>query len=252
MSLACPRAENWPNCSVTYDPYQNISTPIIAVTKMRALTFCVVVTPEQVAGFEAFAYDFFEREGYPGIGISSFGQGIWALNETTQTRFHSTEAYRHGQYEILLPVLEVGNLAANRPSVMYNFYSEQKRVQSVDDALNCFYTGNRTAAECTSVTDVIGLVQDATFNPAVVVVYPVTPLLNRSIVTGTMMSVFNWDTVFSTSVPDYVHGLDIVLCGSQEEYTFRYVVMHPFPLFFTVLKVLKLIVPVMQSERWRR
>jgi hypothetical protein len=221
MSLACPRAENWPNCSVTYDPYQNISTPIISVARMLTLTFNVVVAPKQVAGFEAFAYDFFEREGYPGIGISSFGKGIWAFNETTQTRFHSTEAYRHGQYEILLPVLEVGNLAANRPSVMYNFYSEQKRVQSVDHMLNCFYARNRTAAECTSVTDVIALVQDATFNPAVVVVYPVTPLLNSSFVTGTMMSVFNWDTVFTNAVPEYVSGLDIVLCGSQEKYTFR-------------------------------
>jgi hypothetical protein len=187
---------------------------------MRALSFCVVVAPEQVKGFEAFAYDFFEWEGYSGIGISSFGKGIWAFNESTQTRYHSTEAY-HGQYDILLPVLEVGNLAANLPSVMLNFYSEKKRVQSVDHMLNCFYARNRTAAECTAITDVISLVQDATFNPAVVVVHPVTPLLNTSLVTGTMMSVFNWDTVFSNALPNYVSGLDIVLCGSQDKYTFR-------------------------------
>jgi hypothetical protein len=89
--------------------------------------------------------------------------------------------------------------------------------------LNCFYARNRTAAECAAITDVIALVQDATFSPAVAVMYPVTPLLNSSSVTGVMLSVFNWDTVFSSALPDYVSGLDVVLCSGAGEYTFRYV-----------------------------
>jgi hypothetical protein len=190
---------------------------------MRALSFGVVLTSEQVDGFEAFAYDFFDREGYPGIGINSFGKGIWALNETAKTKYHSTEPYADGQYDILLPLLEVGNLAANRPSVMYNLYSEKKRVQNIDHMLNCFYARNRTATECSAITDVIFLVQDVTFSPAVLVMHPVTPLHNNSVVTGLVQSVFNWDTVFSHALPEYVSDLDVVLCGGQDKYTFRYV-----------------------------
>jgi hypothetical protein len=221
MSLACPQAENWPNCSVPYDAYQNITAPIIAVAEMKALSFAVVITPEQVGGFEAFAYDLFERDGYPGVGINSFGKGIWALNETTMTKYHSTEPYPEGQYDLLLPVLEVGNLAANRAAVMYNGYTEKKRVQTIDQMLNCFYARNRTATECSAITDVIFLVQDPTFNPAVVVMHPVTPLQNSSKVTGFMMSVFNWDTVFSSALPESIHGLDVVLGVTQDKYTFR-------------------------------
>jgi hypothetical protein len=222
MSLACPREENWPNCSVPYNVYQNITMPIMSVAKMRALSFGVVVTPEQLDGFEAFAYDFFELEGYPGIGVNSFGKGIWALNETTNTKYHSTEPYAGGQYDILLPLTEVGDVTANRASVMYNTYAEKKRVQNIDYMLNCFYARNRTATECSAITDVILLVQDATFNPAVVVVHPVTPLQNTSKVTGAMMSIFNWDTVFSSALPEFSHGLDVVLCGGSDKYTFRY------------------------------
>jgi hypothetical protein len=223
MSLSCPLVENWPNCSIPYDPFQNITAPIISITNMRALSFGVILTPDQVDGFEAFAYDFFDREGYPGIGINSFGKGIWAFNETTKTKYHSTEAYAGGQYDILLPILEVGNLAANRPVVMYNGYSEEKRVQNVDHMLNCFYARNRTAAQCATITDVLFLVQDPTFNPAVLVMYPVTPLQNSSALTGVVQTVFNWDTVFSNALPGYVSGLDVVLSGGQDKHTFRYV-----------------------------
>jgi hypothetical protein len=221
MSLACPQAENWPNCSVPYDAYQNITTPIISVAKMRALSFGVVLSPEQVGGFENFAYNFFEREGYPGIGISSFGKGIWALNETTKTRYHATEPYAGGQYDILLPVFEVGNLAVNRAAVLYNAYTEKKRVQTIDQMLNCFYARNRTATECSAITDVIFLVQDATFNPAIAVMHPITPLQNGSTVTGAITAVFSWDAVFSSALPEYSHGLDIVLGGNEDKYTFR-------------------------------
>jgi hypothetical protein len=230
MSLACPHVENWPNCSVPYNAYQNITAPIISVAKMRALSFGVVLTPEQVSGFEAFAYDFFEREGYPGIGINSFGKGIWALNETTDTKYHSTVPYAAGQYNILLPLFEVGNLAANRAAVMFNTYGDEKRVQNIDHMLNCFYARNRTATECSSITDVIFLVQDVTFSPAVVVLHPVTPLLNTSAVTGLVQSVFNWDAVFSSVLSESASDLDVVLCGSQDMYTFRYVSFSPILL----------------------
>jgi hypothetical protein len=181
----------------------------------------VVLTGEQVGEFEAFAYDFFKEEGYPGIGINSFGKGIWALNETTKTKYHSTVPYAEGHYNILLPLFEVGNLAANQGSVMYNGYSEKTRIQNIDSMLNCFNARNRTATECSAITDVIFLVQDPAFNPAVAVMHPVTPLQNSSKVTGVMLSIFNWDTVFSSALPEFSPGLDVVLCGGQEKYTFR-------------------------------
>lgn len=219
LSMACPSTESWPNCTIPMESYANISNPLIENSNMRTLSFAPIITANQVDEFEAFAYNFYESEGYPDLGISTFGKGISALNQTSGARYHDQFGYQFGENKILVPLLEVGNLLTNKQVAMFNLYSEANRVKVIDHIIDCFES---TPSEtCTSVTDVVFLIQDTTFRPAVLVMHPISPRLDRSALTGFVQSVFSWDTVLLYAIPHYVNSLDVVLSGGEKSYTFR-------------------------------
>jgi hypothetical protein len=161
-----------------------------------------------VPSFEAFAYDFFDREGYSHLGNQSFGRGIYSKNGTEE--FHDLDGHSYGRNDILTPVLQIGNLATNTRAVLFNLYSQEKRIDAIDDMIDCFHSGvdRRT---CSAITDVIWLVQDPEFRPAVLVVHPIAPKHNPHNISALVYTVHNWDTIISYSVPSYVTGLDAVL-----------------------------------------
>lgn len=202
--------------------YLNMTEPLSTMTKMRTLSFSMIVTPEQVAGFEAFAYDFYERDGYPNLGISSIGKGIYAVNASTKVRYHDTEGLQHGERHVLVPILQTGFLNLNKGTLMYNFYSEPTRSRTIDAVMNCVADTGISNKDCTSATDNIQLIQDATFRPAILIIHPVFPRFNSTVLTGFIQAVFNWDSVFISSLPTYVPTVDVVLSGGTETFTFRY------------------------------
>lgn len=183
ISMSCPDAVQWPNCSIPLDSYLNISDPIIELAVMRSIAFAPVITADQVASFEAFAYDFFEESGYDNMGMSSFGRGVSSVNSSCGCRFHDMDGYPDGEHPVLTPVLQIGNIATNGPAVMFNLYSQAYRVAAIDSTLNCFQNGGRMDA-CASITDIIHLVQDPVFRPAVLIIYPISPVNDPDILTG--------------------------------------------------------------------
>jgi hypothetical protein len=184
------------------------------------MVLATMITPAEIRAYEDFAYDFYDSNGYPGLGISSFGKGIAALNKTTGDRFHDTLGLQHGRRDILVPILLSGNLESNLPSLMYNLYSDETRAMNIDNIMDCFEV-NESSVDCISVTDNIFLVQDTVFRPAVLVGYPIAPLYNKTLLTGLTQAVYNWDTVFISALPNYLHALDVVLSGGTKTYTFR-------------------------------
>ncbi|KAJ1437425.1 hypothetical protein B484DRAFT_236855 [Ochromonadaceae sp. CCMP2298] len=101
---------------------------------------------------------------------------------------------------------------------MFNLYSQAARVSAIDHMIDCFAEGG---TECTSITDIIHLVQDPVFRPAVLILHPVTPYHDKGTLTGLTYIVQNWDTVFGGVLPDIVKGIDVVVSGGQHEYTFQ-------------------------------
>ncbi|KAJ1433776.1 hypothetical protein B484DRAFT_447076 [Ochromonadaceae sp. CCMP2298] len=221
VSMECPTTAHWPNCSVgPLVSYLNITDPIIETINTRTIAFAPIITPAQVSEFEAFAYDFFESNGYPDLGITEDIRGISSVNYSSDDlhRFHDTEGYQEGGHKVLTPVLQIGNLDTNTPAVMFNLYSQAARVSAIDHMIDCFAAGG---TECTSITDIIHLVQDPVFRPAVLILHPVTPYHDRGNLTGLTYIVQNWDTVFEGVLPDIVKGIDVVLSGGQNKYTFQ-------------------------------
>jgi hypothetical protein len=223
VAMVCDDPAQWPNCSLPMRSFFNITDPLIEMVEMRAMAFAPVIKPDQVLEFEAFAYKTFEEGGYDDMGISSFGRGVSSVNSSTGTRFHDTDGpHLNNKYQILTPVLQVGNLNENRGVVMFNLYSEKTRIAAIDFMIDCFYAGGR-GAECVSITDIIHLVQDEEFRPAVLVIHPMTAFNNSDKLVGLNYGVLNWDTVFSNIVPKSVSRIDIVLEGGELSYTFQIV-----------------------------
>lgn len=238
VSMVCPSSSNWPNCSVPYISYENITDPLMKGNNMRALTFGVVLDPQHQQQFESFAYQFYEDSNHGDIGIKDFGTGIWAENITTNEIYHDLGEYFVGNRNIMVPILEVGDLPMNRHSIMFNLYSEKIRARSIDQVLECYDNTMKTTG-CTSITEVIRLVQDESFIPSAHILHPIVPLYttttsttgttttsstssNMTLVSGILLSIFHWDDVFTGAIPEYVSDLDVVLSDENSAaFSFR-------------------------------
>jgi hypothetical protein len=220
LANQCPYESSWPNCSMPIDTFLNVSDPIIEMANLRTIAFAPIITPEQVPAFEEFAYDFFEREGHPEFGIRSFGKGVYSKDGDVV--YHDVNGSSLGHNRILTPVLQIGNLASNRAAILYNLYSQQARINAIDDMISCFHSAS-DPQECSTITDIIWLVQDKNnFRPAVLVVHPIAPKYAPDKLMGLVYTVHNWDTIIGYSLPDYVTGLDAVLSRNTEKpYTYR-------------------------------
>jgi hypothetical protein len=181
-----------------------------------------------VAGFEAFAYDFYESEGYPNLGMSDFGHGIYA-RDADSNRFHDTESPTHGTHDVLMPNLLAANIESNAPAIMLNIYSQESSFGAIDKVIDCAVLAmskNLSTSTCYEISDIMWLVQDdAEFRPAGTIYYPLLPEQEDSAsgVTGICYVLFNWDTIFKNSIPGYIEGLEVVLIhGEDEIYTYEF------------------------------
>ncbi|CAE7274942.1 tcsA [Symbiodinium microadriaticum] len=202
------------------ESFLNITDPIIEMANLRTIAFCPIITPDEVASFEAYAYDFFGREGYSHLGIRpEFGRGVYSMRNNVA--FHDVNGSHLGRNRILTPVVQIGNLATNTPAVMFNLYSEQKRINAIDDMIDCFHASTHRR-DCSAITDIVHLVQDPEFRPAVLVVHPLAPRYAPQSLKGLVYTVHNWDTIISYALPSYVSGLDVVLSVTGGlDYTYR-------------------------------
>lgn len=76
LSKRFPSGTDWP--MIELPGYVDISSSIAALTGSDGQATAVVVSPDQIADFEAHAKDVFERDGRPETaGYSDFGFGVW-------------------------------------------------------------------------------------------------------------------------------------------------------------------------------
>ena len=227
IGLYCPYAEQWPNCSINMNSFLDVADPIIELAKMRAIAFTPIISPSQLPEFEAYAYEFLKEDGYDYLGVFEFGKGVYSVNSTINVttgepvgRYHDVNGNGGGRHDILTPVIQIGNLEENTAAVMFNLYSQEKRINAIDFMIDCF-NETKSLTSCTSITDIIHLVQDPEFRPAVLIIHPLVPKYNQTELKGLTYTVHNWDTILSRSLPDYVFGIVAVLHAGNTDYSFR-------------------------------
>eukprot|EP01039_Chlorochromonas_danica_P011647 gene11647-13062_t len=225
-ALLFPNASSWPYNAIPLTNFVAMTSPLMRMAQVRAAVLSPLVTPEQVQPFEDFAYDWLNKSGRPDLGISWFGKGIYALNETTHKRYHDTKGSSLGAHRLLAPVIEAGNLTKNAGSFMYNFYSEIHRIQAVDASIACVQEMSsplEALQQCASFSDVVTLVGDwPVFNPAAVLTQPV--VMDSKDVVAIVFVAFNWINEFNRAVNDEVTGLHIVLRFAQEEVSYTFLI----------------------------
>jgi signal transduction histidine kinase/CheY-like chemotaxis protein len=221
VGVMCPNADQWPNCSIPMQEFLKVVDPIIEVAEMRAIAFTPIISPSQLMEFEAFAYDFLSRDGYDYLGVSDFGKGVYSVNASTGKRFHDVNGNVDGQYNILTPVIQIGNLDANTAAVMFNLYSQEKRITAIDSMITCYTENNNCVYNCTTITDIIHLVQDDEFRPAVLIIHPLVPSHNKTELVGLTYAVHNWDSILSEALPKHVYGIVAVLHAGNVDYSFK-------------------------------
>jgi hypothetical protein len=107
-----PDADIWP--FITIPGFETISNNLVATSSGRDMGLAPLVTPEQLADFEDFIYDFYENKRDPpfpnGTATSSFGKGVWGIDPsfgTSDKRYHETDGTTSydSPHKIFAPVI---------------------------------------------------------------------------------------------------------------------------------------------------
>jgi len=225
-----PNAEEWP--FVLVDGYDQISSRLVQTISGDGMGFAPIVTPGELADFEAFAYESYNTTlGYPNTtAVSGFGKGVWAKDgkdkfgiEHPDKKYHeaimnpNAETYYGSPYEIYAPVLQ-HSAGANANPLLLNLHNEKNRGQTIDSILDC--SKNSSNLECGQMTDMLLLTQRRM--PASLIMQPIFPANDPSEVTGIVSSPLNWEDVLDNAFGTEVNGIDCVLSSSTGiTYTYR-------------------------------
>lgn len=223
-SFGCPHADMWPNCSaLSMEYYSNFTKVLVDISKKNSISINPIITKEQIGGFESFAYDYFDQQGYGvdgphyTLGMSSgLGKGIFARNSSGL--YKSVDYYPYGENEILAPVFLASNLEVNRNAVMFNVYSETLRVRAIDNLLRCVHESG-SHIDCAAITGIIDLIQMDGYSPAALVFSPITPYHNESTVVALVVAVFNWENMLNDKKSS-LSNVVVILNYLDVSYTF--------------------------------
>mmetsp|Transcript_18150 Transcript_18150/g.30498 ORF Transcript_18150/g.30498 Transcript_18150/m.30498 type:complete len:252 (+) Transcript_18150:94-849(+) len=132
-----PDANQWPN--VYYEGYSIIGNALLRTSSVQEISFSPFVTPDQLASFEAFAYDKIESEYSAGVGSSSFGQGVFGFDiflDAYDKRYHDVNATTtYGSPNtILAPLLQT---LTDTSLLMYNGHSNERVGEAIDRMIAC-------------------------------------------------------------------------------------------------------------------
>jgi len=209
-----PDSSMWPY--VARGHFGRMVAPMISLLGARNINHVPIVYPRNLYEFETFAYDFFDSdaESISGLGISPFGKGVYAFNESGMKYHDTTGVTNFSPYNIITPVFQVGNVKQNSPVVMYNTHAESVRGKGIDGVIDCF-ASNGDPGSCSTLTDFIFLVQDDVKSPAAIFYYPEIPAHNSSHLVGFVAVVLSWDAVLVNTYHDRKGNTDILLVLSS-------------------------------------
>jgi hypothetical protein len=212
LSYRCPDAVEWPNCSMPLQYFQDITSTFVDLSDTMSLDSCPIMTVEQQAGFEAYAYDMFQKQGYPEqAGISPFGKGIYA-NYENGTRYHHHGQTSFSKYDVLVPVFQPAFINKLWTAIMFNMHSEPTRAAALDEVINCTNAVNQTefiahghpiTQHCTSITDFLQPVHDDTASPFSLMFAPIFPNNDNTTLVGINTIVFEWASILTTTGSNY-------------------------------------------------
>jgi hypothetical protein len=194
-----PDADVWP--FITIPGFETISNNLIATSSGRDMGLAPFVTPEQLADFEDFIYDFYENKRDPpfpnGTATSSFGKGVWGLNpslNTSDQRYHETDGTTHYEspHKLFAPVIH--HPAGAHPILLFNAHFQKTRGEALDSIIDCSVmraeSDDPDSFICGVMTDMLILVESGSKpGPGALIFQPIYPANNKTVVSFTRVVV---------------------------------------------------------------
>jgi hypothetical protein len=231
-----PDAQTWPK--VNLNGFEEISRNVIETSSGRSMGLLPIVTPTTLAEFEDYAYDVVFAGTYPNdTVVSSFGRGVFALNpslNSTDRRYHDTDGatYWNSPNKIMTPYLA----HSLGPSIlMANLHSFELFGRLIDAVIACSDGRARAVSEdssgqasrpqeCSVLSDVLiltGSTEDVKSGPGAIIMEPIYPTNNDTVLTGLISSTIVWEEVFGNVFPSKTNGIDCVLATETQVYTYH-------------------------------
>jgi hypothetical protein len=233
---AFPDAQMWP--SVNLKGFKEISRTVIEISSGRSMGLLPIVTPKNIAAFEDYAYDVVFAGTYPNdAGISSFGRGVYALNPSlnnTDKRYHDTDGVTswNSPNNITTPFLA----HSLGPSIlMGNLHAFELFGRLIDAVIACSNERARAVSddpsgqasmpqECSVLSDVLvltGETEDVKSGPGAIIIEPVYPTNDNTVLTGVISSTIVWEEVLERIFPSKMNGVDCVLETEAQIHTYH-------------------------------
>jgi hypothetical protein len=186
LATACPSASQWPNCSIPSLEFSSRTSPLSSMSGVLIFAVTPIVRPEKRKSFEAFAADYYSKDGGYPPGTGSIG--IYHLDGVTPVRSpNHTDPSLHRR-DIFVPFLYT--------SVPFTYladaYNDPTLGPTLDEILDC--VDDNTHESCSTTTTFIPS------SPFSGIGTPIKPINDPDTVVGFAGATFAWETLFSTAV----------------------------------------------------
>ena len=213
--------------NVSFPGFNLLAYYLNTVAQVRGIAWLPLVTPSQLAGFQAYAVQTLGSQwagvtpvqaGYVNATTMATGiatttrnvlGGVFAGNASVHLPINASASY-------YFPLIQESPLATNEAVIMFDLSSEPIRGQAIAAAL---------ADGQQHTTDWLRLVQDTNANLNRIASLLITPVFKNGTIIGLSNTVFNWDTVLAQALPSSISGIDVVLSSQLSTRTFTMRVM---------------------------
>jgi signal transduction histidine kinase len=224
--IQCPKETDWPNCWIPYDVWEKLVDRLANTLNIRSCAMAPLVTTQNLASFEKFAYETYANESFPNTtGVSAFGKGVFAYDDSSNIsgyRYHVTNGYTpNSSHDIIIPSFQ--SRKSQSATVMYNLHST--RHQAIDKLIECYEKDIN--CKYSSMSDLVQLITDIRPRPASILLNAITLQALKKTRTNSIVGfttiVINWDSIFEHSAPSVVTGIRVVLSCGYVHHTFEFV-----------------------------
>lgn len=226
IGLQCSDPAQWPYCSMSIAPYQDLVDSLLGVSGSSSMSVATIVKPSELSSFESYYQDVIANDpNFPdGAGISDFGFGVYSL-DGNGVRYHDTTGESNcSSYNVIAPLILTSNISSTYRSILRNLHSYCDRVSTIDSIISCYH--NKVYSNCSHViTDFLQFSRDLHLEPAASIISPITPAYNQTNLVGFVTVSFRWKFILQDIVPSFVNGIDCVITSDQPK-SFTYSIIH--------------------------
>lgn len=223
----CPATIVWPLCSLSLSAMNRITKPILDVFRFRGIGVNTLVRSEEIEVYNDYVEYIIKNDltGYPATTGNITGTfGVYGILPDGSRGPVTSGTYGLSKYEnIMLPVLNIAPIDSNWRAINFDIRTEAIRSAAIDKLLDNEQYGTETDVyQKAVITDFIQLIQDIEPRPGSLMIRPVYPAFNESVLVGTVAVVFNWDEVFrGFATGSYTTGLFFEISSATASHLFE-------------------------------